>query len=165
MNIFVTGAARLELSDFAVFDGEQVDVILVTTQLGATRLALQKTRPQVHIVVAGEKEIVPLDEVARVLRRDFGVRYLLCEGGPTLYGWLSRAGLVDEKFLTFSPVEVGQAIPREQQASEAEAANPPRQRPTTFAAPGFLKETAPWWNWVSCRRVGNHQFSRYRRRR
>jgi hypothetical protein len=90
---------------------------------------------------------------------------LLCEGGPTLYGYMSRAGLIDEKFLTISPVEVGFYVPREQEPAEAERSNPPKERPTTFMAPGFTKEDAPWWQWMSCRRVGDHQFNRYRRKR
>jgi riboflavin biosynthesis pyrimidine reductase len=165
INIFVTAAARLDLDEFAVFDGEPVDAMIITTKLGAARLALKKPHPLVKIIVLGEQETVPLDEAMRVLRRDYGIRYLLCEGGPTLYGWLTRAGLVDEKFLTVSPVEVGQIIPREQQPSAAEAANPPKERPTGFRAPGFTKDQAPWWQWLSCRRIADHPFSRYRRKR
>jgi hypothetical protein len=61
-------------------------------------------------------------------------------------------------------VEVGLFIPPEQEPSEAEKKNPPKERPTTFMAPGFTKENAPWWRWMSCRRVGDHQFNRYRKR-
>jgi riboflavin biosynthesis pyrimidine reductase len=35
------------------------------------------------------------------------VRVLLCEGGPTLNGSLLAAGLVDELFLSLSPVLAG----------------------------------------------------------
>ena len=41
------------------------------------------------------------------LRRDFGVRSLLCEGGPTLFGSLLGEGLVDELFLTLAPKLAG----------------------------------------------------------
>jgi riboflavin biosynthesis pyrimidine reductase len=41
------------------------------------------------------------------LRRDHGVRSLLCEGGPVLFGALLRERLVDELFLTISPMLVG----------------------------------------------------------
>lgn len=41
------------------------------------------------------------------LRRAHGVRSLLCEGGPTLFGALLAAGLVDELFLTLAPKLVG----------------------------------------------------------
>jgi riboflavin biosynthesis pyrimidine reductase len=165
MNIFVTGAARLDLAEYAVFDGEKVDAAVITTKTGAARLAEKKTHPHVKVFIAGERDLVPLDEAMRVLRHELDIRYLLCEGGPTLYGWMSRSGLVDEKFLTVSPVEVGQCIPPEQTPSAPERANPPAIRPTTFNAPGFVKETAPWWRWMSCRKVGEHQFSRYRRLR
>ncbi|MFB3917648.1 MAG: RibD family protein [Terriglobales bacterium] len=163
INIFVTGAARLELADFAAFDGTHVDAVILTTRVGAARLAQQNSHPQVRVIIAGEHEIVALDEAVRILRREMQIRYLLCEGGPTLYGWMSRAGLVDEKFVTVSPVEVGQIVPPEQEPSEWERANPPTWRPTTFAVPGFTKETAPWWRWMSCRKVADHQFSRYRK--
>ena len=37
------------------------------------------------------------------LREDFGVRSILCEGGPTLNSFLLAAGLVDGLFLTLPP--------------------------------------------------------------
>jgi riboflavin-specific deaminase-like protein len=43
----------------------------------------------------------------RRLRDDFGIRLLLCEGGPTLFGGLLREGLVDELFLTLAAKLVG----------------------------------------------------------
>jgi riboflavin biosynthesis pyrimidine reductase len=163
-NIFVTGAAALDLSAFRVFDGELVDAVVVTTHAGAKRLAEKQTQPHVRVIVSGEEGFVDLREAASLLRRELGIEYLLCEGGPTLYGYLSRAGLIDEKFVTVSPVEVGQLAPPEQDKSAADERHPSPYRPTTFNAPGFTVDNAPWWKWVSCRRVGEHQFSRYRRR-
>ena len=152
--------------DFAVtLDGNKVDTAIITTREGAARLAEKKTHPHVRVFVAGEGKFADLPLAVSILRRDFGIRYLLCEGGPTLNGHMERAGLIDEKFLTISPVELGQAIPAEQEPAEFERANPPKLRPTTFDAPGFTKEQAPWFTWLSCRKVGDHQFNRYRRRR
>ncbi|MGI9103603.1 MAG: RibD family protein [Terriglobales bacterium] len=164
MNIIVTGAATLDLSAYRVFDGDLVDAVIVTTRTGAARLAEKRTHPQVRVLVAGEDAFVDLPRVAAMLRSELQIEHLLCEGGPTLYGYLSRAGLVDEKFVTISPVEVGQLVPPEQEKSVADVRNPSPYRPTTFHAPGFTAETAPWWEWVSCRRVEDHQFSRYRRK-
>jgi riboflavin biosynthesis pyrimidine reductase len=48
-----------------------------------------------------------LGEVLRSLRRDHDVRSLLCEGGPVLFNALLAEDLVDELFLTISPVLVG----------------------------------------------------------
>jgi riboflavin biosynthesis pyrimidine reductase len=164
MNIVVTGSARLDLSAFRVFDGELVDAVVVTTKNGAQRLAEKQPHPHVRVIAAGEDKFVDLTATAGLLRRELGVEHLLCEGGPTLYGYLSRAGLVDEKFVTLSPVEVGQLTPPEQEKSVADARNPSPYRPTTFHAPGFTFENAPWWRWMSCRRVADHQFSRYRKK-
>ncbi len=163
-NIFVTGSAALDFSRYRVFDGNLVEVTVITTKTGAARLAERKSHPHVRVLVAGEDKFVDLPAAMAALRKDWGIRRLLCEGGPTLYGYMARAGMIDEKFVTVSPVEVGQIIPSEQEPSDAEKANPPRLRPTTFEAPGFTKEEAPWWTWLSCRRVGDHQFSRYRRK-
>lgn len=162
-NIFVTGASRLDLSAFRVFDGDQVDPIIITTTAGAGRLQQNKSHPHVQVIVAVEGEVVDLRVAMQILHQRFGVRRLLCEGGPTLYGHMAGAGFIDEKFVTVSPLEIGIQIPPEQRPSVAEESDPPRQRPTTLMAHGFLKENAPWYRWISCRRIENHQFNRYRR--
>jgi len=41
------------------------------------------------------------------LRSDFGVKSVLCEGGPTLNGYLLAAGLVDELMLSITATIVG----------------------------------------------------------
>ena len=163
MNIFVTGAAALNLGDYSVFDGDRVDPVIVTTNLGAKRLAEQRSHPHVKVVVAGESQFVDLPRAMGILRRQFNIEHLLCEGGPTLYGYMARAALIHEKFLTVAPLEVGIMIPAEQKPSLAEAKSPPRFRPTTLEAPGFTFESAPAWRWMSCRKTGDHQFNRYRR--
>jgi 5-amino-6-(5-phosphoribosylamino)uracil reductase len=48
-----------------------------------------------------------LTTALRRLRSEYGIRWLLCEGGPTLFGALLQEGLVDELFLTLAPVLVG----------------------------------------------------------
>lgn len=161
--IFVTGSAALKLADYAVFDGDNVDAVILTAKAGAAELAPQQgSHPQVRVLVAGEGNVVDLPAAMRLLTRELGIRLLLCEGGPTLYGYMSRAGLIDEKFLTISPVEAGQIIPQEQEVGMLEG--PARLRPTTFSAPGFTAGNAPWWSWISCRKVGDHEFNRYRRK-
>jgi riboflavin biosynthesis pyrimidine reductase len=161
--IFVTGSAGLKLADYAVFDGDKIDAVILTAQAGAAKLAPQQgSHPHVRILVAGEGKVVDLPAAMQLLWRELGIKLLLCEGGPTLYGYMSRAGLIDEKFLTISPVEAGQIIPEEQEVGLLEG--PGRLRPTTFSAPGFTPDKAPWWTWISCRKVGDHEFNRYRRK-
>jgi 5-amino-6-(5-phosphoribosylamino)uracil reductase len=159
-NIFVTNSATIKLADFRVFDGELVDAYVITTRAGADRLRAQR-HPTVTIIEAGEWPRVDLTLAIQKLHRELGVRYLLCEGGPTLYGNMAKAGLIDEKFMTVAPVEVGQMAPPEQELTEFDKT---RVRPTTFAGPGFIAETISHWTWLSCRRIGDHQFNRYRRK-
>lgn len=72
--------------------------------------------PEQRVVIAGrcsppaglaaQIEVVEADGPAaamRALRSSFGVRALLCEGGPTLNRALLAAGVVDELFMTLAP--------------------------------------------------------------
>src|SRR3954463_16765233 len=158
-NIFVTGSASLNLAEYRVFDSmtnedSGVDALIITTDVGAKRLSEKHTHPHVRVIVAGEGQFVDLPRAVGILRKDFGIQHLLCEGGPTLAGYLQRAKLVDEMFLTTSPVMVGQRL------AEGDGF-----RPNHFAgAPGFTPEEAPWWKWMSCRKQGEHRFDRYRRK-
>jgi 5-amino-6-(5-phosphoribosylamino)uracil reductase len=160
--IFVTASGTLDPRAYRVFDGDLMDALILTTTAGAGRL--QERIDQSRLIIAGEDKMIDLPGAMRVLREEMGIEHLLCEGGPTLYGSMSRAGLIDEKFVTISPVEIGLIIPAEQGTAPAGPGNQLNLRPTTFMYPGFTPETAPWWRWMSCRRVGDHQFNRYRRK-
>lgn len=162
-NIFVTASFTVEMEAYRVFDGDLVETFIITTKAGLDRRRDKLPQSGTKVIVAGEGDHVDLPKAMQILRADFGIEYLLCEGGPTLYGYMSHAGLIDEKFITVSPVEVGLLVPPEEKTGVADRSCPLSVRPTTFMAPGFTKETAPWWRWLSCRRVGDHQFSRYRR--
>jgi riboflavin biosynthesis pyrimidine reductase len=154
-NVLVTARADFQMSDFAAFDGEHVDVTIVTTHEGAKRLEAQRnSHPRVDIVPVDPEakgEGVDLGKAVATLKERYGTNYLLCEGGPRLYSGMLTAGLIDEKFLTVSPIEVGRL-----------SAQGPR--PTVSAEVGFSKEDAVRWSWLSCRKVGNHQFHRFRRK-
>ena len=49
-----------------------------------------------------EPDVLTLSSVSTCLRRDFAVRSLLCEGGPTVFASLVRERLVDELWLTLA---------------------------------------------------------------
>jgi len=162
-NIFVTSGIAFDPSLYQVFDGDKIEAIILTTRMGAERL--RHSHPNVRVLIGGDDQMVDLASSMTMLRGELGIRYLLCEGGPTLNGYMSRAGMVDERFLTIAPIEIGLRVPPEQETSVLESTHPPVERPTTFCAPGFLAETAPMWNWMSCRKIADHQFDRYRRAR
>lgn len=163
-NIFVTRALDLDLSRWKVFDGDLVDAVIVTSPAGTVRLAAhQQSHPHVDIIPAGTGETIDLVEALHKLREHLGIEHLLCEGGPTLYGSLARADLVDEKFVTIAPVEIGQVVPPEQERLLSEVGISPLLRPTVFGGLGFTRENMSHWTWLSCRKSGDHQFNRYRR--
>ncbi len=103
--IFVTASGGIDPRAYRVFDGDQMDALILTTKAGAARL--QGRIGQERLVIAGQDKTIDLPEAMRILRKQMGVEHLLCEGGPTLYGSMARAGLIDEKFVTVSPVEIG----------------------------------------------------------
>ena len=61
---------------------------------------------QVEVVRLDPGELT-LTTVLRRLYSDHGVRLLLCEGGPTLFGALLQESVVDELFLTLAPKLTG----------------------------------------------------------
>ena len=84
-------------------------------------------------VLVFEGDGVPLDAVLATLRRDHGVETLLCEGGPTIFGALLTAGLVDELFLTLAPTLVGGA------SGPAVVSGPPPDAPAEVKLVGVLE--------------------------
>jgi hypothetical protein len=54
-------------------------------------------------------------------------------------------------------------VPPEQERLPAEQTIPVLLRPTVFGGLGLTREDMTRWRWMSCRKAGDHQFSRYRR--
>ena len=71
----------------------------------------------------------------------------MCEGGPTLFGGLIGAGLIDELFLTIAPQIAGRA-----------AALP---RLALVEGLGYEIGATPWAELRSVMRAGSHLFLRY----
>jgi riboflavin-specific deaminase-like protein len=65
-----------------------------------------------RLTVVRHPDGVDLDRALEWLRKERGIRSVLCEGGPTLHGRLREAGLVDELFLTIAPKIAGGEGPR-----------------------------------------------------
>ncbi len=84
----------------ALFTAPARTVVFVAERTPAEAVARLRARAAVR--VAGAERPNPV-EVMRVLRHEYGVRRLLCEGGPTLNGALLAAALLDELFLTLAP--------------------------------------------------------------
>lgn len=148
--VIVSGSGRLEL-DRSVFHTSNINVLIITTQLGRNRLlrdgaaALRST--QIRELRAAEETIDPR-AILSLLRSDFGVGLLLHEGGPTLFGHFLAAGLADELFLTMAPQIAGRI-----------GEHP---RPGLVADAQFVPDTAPWLTLVSAKQQASHLYLCYR---
>ena len=166
-NIIVTGSGQLRLADYRLFRPQDrdpdVESWIVTTPQGLERLG---DPGKIPVLVFGAANSVDLGGLLRSLRTEHGVRYLLCEGGPTLYGDMIRDGWMDEKFVTIAPQEIGPVVPDSDLTPDSESQpleiTESRKRLTTIAGAGFSIGTARWYHWISCRKAGDHEFNRYR---
>jgi riboflavin-specific deaminase-like protein len=98
----VVVSARLDLPADLPLLNEPEQRVLIATGSDAT---LPGLGDQVEYARLGDD--LPL--LAARLRGEYGVRSVLCEGGPTLNSYLLAAGLVDELFLTLNPKLAGGA--------------------------------------------------------
>lgn len=103
--VFVTASGDLPV-DARVMTAPGLDVLVITTQAGADRLKGRR----LTVVVAGA-ERVDFDKALGILFQDFGIATLECEGGPRVYAELVAGGLIDDEFITQSPVLIGAGRP------------------------------------------------------
>jgi riboflavin biosynthesis pyrimidine reductase len=152
LNVVVTATGRVDLAE-PTFRTAGLATLVVTTEEGHRRLradhgsGLSVTR----VRVVAEAGPVPPEAIVRALGDDFGVRLLLLEGGPTLFGSFVTAGLLDELFLTVAPQIAG----RDGSA----------RRPGLVEGAAFAPATAPWFDLLTVKRAGDHLFLRLAARR
>jgi len=82
--------------------------IILTTLAGRAELTRRGIR-DVAVIVESLLEPGGLERAHARLRAEHGVRYIACEGGPTLLAALRRARLLDEIFVTTTDVMVDRA--------------------------------------------------------
>jgi riboflavin biosynthesis pyrimidine reductase len=134
-----------------------VPVLVVTTEVGAARLAGLSLPANMSVAVAGEggsgeggsggtgPHVSPRAVLEIV--RAAGARLVLCEGGPHLFGDLLACRLIDELFLTIAPQLIGRdAAVRRLALVEG----------ISFGAPGR------WASLAAVHRAGDDLFLRYR---
>ena len=104
LQVFVTNSGQL--SDRAsVFEDKTLESIVATSAKGAAHLKSEGFH-HATVIEMGEAE-VDLKRLHEHLHHHFSVATVLCEGGPRFYGALIAERLIDEEFLTLSPVMVG----------------------------------------------------------
>ncbi len=148
--VVVSGSGKLEL-ERAIFRTAGIPTVVITTPTGRDALAkagaMQLPSIQIHTVDVEGGTISPLT-MLQLLYVQHGVRRLLHEGGPTLFGQFLAAEAVDELFLTLSP----------QIAGRGEDAI----RPSIVQGTEFIPATAPWFQLLSVKQSAEHLYLRYR---
>jgi riboflavin-specific deaminase-like protein len=97
---------RLQLTpDLPLLADQHSRVVLLT----AGEAALPGCAAQVSYLRAPPDGQVDLAAMLTRLRAEYGVRSVLCEGGPNLNASLLPAGLIDELFLSIAPTLAGSA--------------------------------------------------------
>jgi riboflavin biosynthesis pyrimidine reductase len=102
-----TGRGRLNPDHPVLRDG----ALVIATELAAERLADRLPDEAELAVVEGDEAVDVAAAVA--LLRERGHRRILSEAGPRLFGSLVAADLVDQLFLTVSPLLAGRAAGEE----------------------------------------------------
>ena len=119
--------------------------VIFTGDAGAARLR-GRLAAGVAVRSFGDASRVTMPRVVEALRDD-GDRLILNEGGPSVFGQLLQARLVDDVFLTVAPSLLGRASTEE--------------RLGVVEGTLFEPETAPKLDLRSVRRNGSHLFLRY----
>jgi riboflavin biosynthesis pyrimidine reductase len=117
--------------------------LVLTTDAGAT--ALENRVPPASRVVSLGDDVEPVRVVS--LLRERGHDRILSEAGPTVFGAFLDAGLVDEVFLTLSPLLAGD--------------EPGDGRLHLVEGASWVPGSGPSGRLLSVRRDGSHLFLRY----
>jgi len=142
--VVFTTAGEIDVSHPAIVGGATI----VTSSTGA--VALRDLLPaSCDVIEVGEGRLVDMARAVAELR-DRGYNVLLTEGGPRVMGELIQNDLLDEAFVTISPVLAGRDGD---------------QRLGMVAGVELLPEKGIWSRLLSARRHGDFLFLRYDLRR
>ena len=151
--VVVSGSGKLEL-ERAIFRMPEAQTVVMTTPAGKDALttagAAKLPFVQIHALDSGSGAIDPL-AMLQLLHAQYGIRSLLHEGGPSLFGEFMAAQAVDELFLTLSPQIAGRT--------------PGAMRPALVQGTEFMPECAPWFQLLSVKQGGDYLYLRYQRNR
>lgn len=106
LRVIVSNAGRID-NQLKIFQSDISPILIFSTKRmpKEVRAALADKA----ILHFSDQRDVDLAEILRILRRDYKVRRIACEGGPIFFRSLLELGLVDELNLTIAPYLFGGA--------------------------------------------------------
>jgi riboflavin biosynthesis pyrimidine reductase len=147
LNVILTASGKVDLRE-PTFHTRDLRTVIITTDEGVSRIRSDHGDvSDIAIRSTGERGLTTPRAVLDLLRREFDVRLLLHEGGPTVFGEFLAAKLIDELFLTVAPQIAGRR-------------NGDRRMSITGGT-SFFPETAPWFALASVKRGSSHLLLRY----
>lgn len=146
LNVIVTARGELDL-DRRVFRSGEVPVLIVTTSHGSRRLDELGLPRSVQVAVSHDPGRLSARSIVDAVVRTQPTDLILVEGGPHLFGSFLEEGLLDELFLTLSPLVAG----RDGKDS----------RPGFVAGQIFAPARPLWPSLTGVKRGGSHLFLRY----
>ncbi|MHB8507475.1 MAG: dihydrofolate reductase family protein [Candidatus Dormibacteria bacterium] len=139
--VVLSGSGEVDPAHPAIEAG----ALVLSTGAGA-RKARSTLPASCSVVAVGEGDRIDIGDAMKAVRQE-GHRVVLTEGGPSVMGQFLEARMLDELFLTISPVIAGR--------SNAEA------RPGFVSGVELLPRTAAWSRLLGARRHGSHLFLHY----
>ncbi len=106
LRVIVSNEGKID-SQLKIFQWEVSRVVIFSTErMPADVRAALSGKATLHLT---KSRNVDLADMLRILRRDYKVRRVACEGGPTLFRSMLEHGLIDELSLTIAPYLFGGA--------------------------------------------------------
>jgi 2,5-diamino-6-(ribosylamino)-4(3H)-pyrimidinone 5'-phosphate reductase len=106
LRVIVSNKGRID-SRLKIFQSASSPILIFsTTRMPRKTQAALGQKAALHLA---ESDDVDLAEMLRILRHQYNVRTVACEGGPTLFRSLLERGLVDQLNLTIAPYLFGGA--------------------------------------------------------
>ena len=146
LQVILSLEARLNF-EAACFSREDMHVVLATTARGAANARGVQCPARLDVLALGEAA-AHLPTLVEILRRDYGVQTLLCEGGARVLANMLDDRLVDEEFVSLCPRFVGR--------------DPAHFRPSYTEGVAWRPENAPYSKPLSLHRAGDLLFLRTR---
>jgi len=104
LRVIVSNSGKID-PDWKVFKNDNSPLLVFSTKKMSADLQT-RLAPRCDLWLS-DKPPLNLKGVLQTLRENYGIKTVICEGGPSLFGALVKEGLINELYLTIAPVIFG----------------------------------------------------------